>query len=127
VYLKIQSERLSASDRPPGRIQRQTQGKETIQPVRNYEIVFIVPSDVPDDGINGVVQSVQGWIEAGAGKVTEVNVWGRRQLQYPIRQSREGTYVLLKAELDTPALPEFERNMHLSPQILRHRVVRMEN
>ena len=95
--------------------------------MRKYEIVFIVPSDVPDDGVNGVVQTVQSWIEAGKGTVVEANVWGRRQLQYAIGQSREGTYVQLHVDMEQTSLGEFERNMQLSQQVLRHLVIRQED
>lgn len=118
---------LSASGRPPDRDQKHTQGKESTETVRKYELPLIIPSDVADDAVNGIVQTVQGWIEAGAGQVTEVNVWGRRHLAYPIAESREGTYVLIKAEMQPQSINELERNLRLAQQILRHLVVRLDD
>ena len=95
--------------------------------MRKYELPLIIPSDVADDAVNGIVQTVQSWIEAGSGQVTEVNVWGRRHLAYPIAESREGTYVVIKAELQPQAINELERNLRLAQQILRHLLVRLED
>jgi len=91
--------------------------------VRDYELTIVIPSDVADDAITGVVQTVQGWIEAGAGRVTEINVWGRRHLQYQIKDYREGTYVLLRAEMQPNTLLELERELKLYTQVIRYLLV----
>jgi small subunit ribosomal protein S6 len=92
---------------------------------REYELTFIIPSDIADDAVNGVVQTVQGWVEAGAGKVVDVTNWGRRHLMYPIRDYNEGTYVLFKAELESAAIGELERNLKLSQQVIRYLLIRI--
>lgn len=94
--------------------------------MREYELTFIVPSDIADDDVNGVVQTVTGYVEQGTGKVTEVNNWGRKHLAYPIKEYREGTYVLMKAELEAQALNELERSLKLSPQVIRYLLIRTD-
>ncbi len=93
--------------------------------MREYELTFIVPSDVADEAVPAVVQTVQGWIEEGAGKVIDTNTWGRRHLAYPIKDYREGTYVLLKTELESAGLDELERNLKLSTQVIRYLLIRI--
>ena len=95
--------------------------------MRKYELPIVIPSDVADDAVNGVVQTVQGWIEAELGTVSEINVWGRRHLAYPIAEYREGTYVLVRMEIPQAGLPELDRNLKLSQQVLRYLIVRMED
>ncbi len=92
--------------------------------MRDYELTMIVPSDVADDDVPAVIQTVTGWIEAGAGKVNEVNVWGRKHLAYPIADFREGTYVLVRTALEQPAIPELERELKLSNQVIRYLLIR---
>ncbi|MHB8630029.1 MAG: 30S ribosomal protein S6 [Aggregatilineales bacterium] len=118
---------LSASGWSPDLDRKHTQGKESTEIVRKYELPLIIPSDVADDAVNGIVQTVQGWIEAGSGQVTEVNMWGRRHLAYQIGESREATYVLIKADMQPQAINELERNLRLDQQILRHLVVRLDD
>jgi small subunit ribosomal protein S6 len=94
--------------------------------MRKYELPIVIPSDVTDDAVTGVVQTVQGWIEAESGTVSEINVWGRRHLAYPIAEYREGTYVLIRMEIPQAGLPELDRNLKLSQQVLRYLIVRMD-
>lgn len=90
-----------------------------------YELTFIVRSDPNDEVINGTISQVQTWVETdNLGQVTKVDRWGRRRLAYEIDRQREGFYVCMQADLDPGNLPELERNLRLSPNILRYLLVR---
>lgn len=100
-------------------------GKNTVQ--RDYEVTFIVRIEGTDDQINEVVDQAKNWVEAdGASKVNKIDRWGRRKLTYEIERQREGYYVLFDASVDAKHMEELERNLTLSPQILRHLVVRKD-
>jgi small subunit ribosomal protein S6 len=58
--------------------------------------------------------------------VTSVDVWGRRELAYPIRKQEEGTYVFIQTQLDPQAIGELERNLKLDEEILRYLLIRLE-
>ena len=92
--------------------------------MRNYELTFIVPSDLSEDDLNGVVTQVQGWVEGSQGKVTNVDHWGRRKLAYNIAEYREGYYVVLALEMEPQSLIEFERNLKLSDKVMRYLLIR---
>ena len=49
----------------------------------------------------------------GEGSVTATDVWGRRQLTYPIKKKNAGTYVIVQFSAPMVALPEFERLLKL--------------
>ena len=95
--------------------------------MRNYELTFIVPSDVTEDDVNTVVTQVQGWVEGVQGKVAGVDRWGRRRLAYDIGEYQEGHYVLLNLELNPQATFELERNLKLSDKVLRYLLIRQDN
>jgi small subunit ribosomal protein S6 len=95
--------------------------------MRNYELTFIIPSDVNEEELNGVVSQVQGWVEGSQGKVTKVDQWGRRRLAYNIDAFREGYYVLFNLELEPQTTTELERNLKLSDKIIRHLLVRLDD
>ncbi|MDZ4762966.1 MAG: 30S ribosomal protein S6 [Chloroflexota bacterium] len=96
--------------------------------MRPYEVTFIVRLDVADENqINATVEQVRGWIEAeGLGQVKKIDRWGRRKLAYEIEKQREGFYVLMESHVEPKALREIERNLNLSPFILRHLVISTE-
>lgn len=95
---------------------------------RPYEVTFIVRLDNTDEAIvNGTIDQVRAWIEAGElGQVTKINRWGRKKLAYEVDKQREGYYVLMESQIEPKALAEIERNVNLSPYILRHLVVRTD-
>jgi small subunit ribosomal protein S6 len=94
--------------------------------MRNYELTFIVPSDVTEEELNSTVTQVSGWVEGSQGKVVKVDHWGRRRLAYNISEFREGHYVMLNVELDPKATTELERNLKLSDRVLRHLLIRAD-
>ncbi len=93
--------------------------------MRDYELIFIVAPVVEDENIQDVVDKVSGWIQTDGGEVTKVDVWGQRQLAYPIQDFTEGTYFLLNAQMKPGALDELERNLKLDTSIIRYLLVRM--
>ena len=94
--------------------------------MRNYELTFIVPSDVSEDDMTGVVTQVQGWVEGSQGKVVKVDHWGRRHLAYQIGDYNEGYYVLLNLEMNPQETLELERNLKLSDRIIRYLLIRTD-
>lgn len=104
--------------------QGQSHRKE-VSRVRDYELIFIVAPAVEDEKVRDVVDKVRGWIKAGGGEVTKVDLWGRRKLAYPIQRFSEGTYVFLNVRLKPTALDELERNIKLDTSIIRYLLVRV--
>jgi len=91
----------------------------------SYELTVIVRNDPNEEVINNAVTQVQAWVEADTlGQVTKIDRWGRRKLAYEIDKQRDGFYVCMYADIDPKNLPELERNLRLSPDILRYLLVR---
>lgn len=94
----------------------------------SYELTVIVRNDPNDEVINNTVSQVQGWVEANSlGQVTKVDRWGRRRLAYELDKQREGYYVCMTGDMDPANLPELERNLKLSPNVLRYLLIRTDN
>jgi small subunit ribosomal protein S6 len=93
--------------------------------LRDYELVVIIDPEVPEENITTVTDRIGGWITAGGGEVTNVNVWGRRRLAYTINENREGTYVATQFKFSPKATLELERSLKLSEDILRYLLIRM--
>jgi len=94
--------------------------------MRNYELVFIANPELEEDDLAAVVEKVKNLVERNGGKITQAKSWGLRRLAYPIKDEREGQYVLVHLELEPQEIAELERNLGLNEQILRHLVVRRE-
>jgi small subunit ribosomal protein S6 len=90
-----------------------------------YELTFIVRLDPSEEVITNTITQVKEWVEAESlGEVKTTDRWGRRKLAYEIDKQRDGYYVLMNAEMDPKNLPELERNLRLSPSVLRYLLIR---
>ncbi|MEA3346322.1 MAG: 30S ribosomal protein S6 [Chloroflexota bacterium] len=92
--------------------------------MHNYELVFITYPDLEEEELEEIKGKIGDLITSGGGQVTEVDLWGRRRLAFPIADQLEGQYVLMRFELDPPHLPELERTMSLESRIIRRLLVR---
>jgi small subunit ribosomal protein S6 len=60
------------------------------------------------------------------GQVVKVNQWGRRRLAYPIEHHRDGYYVFIDMILAPETLPELDRTLKVSEEVMRHMVKRRD-
>ena len=95
--------------------------------MRDYELAFIIKPTIESDDVTSVVEKVTGYVGAISGEVTSVDVWGRRNLAYPINNYREGTYVLLQTKMPPASLVELERDLKLSEDVIRYLLVKVES
>lgn len=65
-------------------------------------------------------------IEENGGKVTKREYWGLRNIAYRMKKNRKGHYVLFNIDAPAAALNEFDRQLRLNEDVLRHLVIRVE-
>lgn len=94
--------------------------------MREYEVVLIVHPDLDSSAFDGVVERVQEWIQEEGGRVDKTDVWGKKQLAYPIRKKNEGQYVLLDAQMPPTAISDVERNLNLLEPVMRYMITAKE-
>ncbi|MEW5868946.1 MAG: 30S ribosomal protein S6 [Chloroflexota bacterium] len=87
--------------------------------MREYELTIIVQADLDENAFTEVINRVAGWITDSGGQVTKTDLWGKRQLAYPIRKQSEGYYVLMLINIDAKFGAELERNLRFLEPVLR--------
>jgi small subunit ribosomal protein S6 len=90
--------------------------------MRKYEVAYIVHPDLDETAFKEVQERVNSWISDAGGKVTNVDLWGKKKLAYEIRKQTEGQYVLINTEMPPSFCAELERNMQLQESIMRYMV-----
>lgn len=91
--------------------------------MRDYELMFIVHPDLDDTALSDMVKRVSAWITDDGGTIAKTDLWGKRQLAYPIRKVNQGQYVLLQVNMDPNAGTKLERNLRFQEPILRYMLV----
>ena len=94
--------------------------------MRNYEVAFIAQPDLDEAALNSLLDKAKGWIATAGGQVTNVDLWGRRKLAYPIRKQTEGLYVFIQTQMTAAATREIERSLRLTEQVIRFMIIRTD-
>ena len=94
--------------------------------MRDYELVVVISPDIEDEQITATVDRVQQFIQERGGEIRQVDSWGRRRLAYPIDRHQEGNYVVTQFRLHPNGIRELESSLHLSEEVIRHLVVKLE-
>ena len=91
--------------------------------MRLYEIVYVFHGDRTEDELAPKLERFHGLITADGGEIEALDLWGVRQLAYPIRNHTRAFYVVAHVRAEPSALPEFERIVGLDADVLRYLVV----
>lgn len=88
--------------------------------MREYELICIVHPDLDESAFNEIVERIKGWITEAGGEIAKVDLWGKRNLAYPIRKQTEGQYAFIETSMDPSENAELERNLGLLEPVLRY-------
>lgn len=92
--------------------------------MRQYELVFIVRTDLDEEATEALIEKVKGIAETNGAEVTKLEKWGKRRLAYEIKDFREGFYVIMHFKGDAAVAAELDRVLKITENILRHMIVR---
>lgn len=93
---------------------------------RQYELMFIVDPDAPEDEVAKITASLKQIVTDQGGSVTKEENLGRRQLAYEILHKKDGIFVDLEIEGTGKEIAELERRMRVNDRILRYLTVRLD-
>ena len=94
--------------------------------MRKYEVIFIVHPEIEDNGLDELLNRVQGWITDSGGKIEKIDRWGKRKLAYQINKLKEGTYFLLHTEMEPTFCRDLERDFQILESIIRYSIIKVE-
>ncbi|MHB1131197.1 MAG: 30S ribosomal protein S6 [Chloroflexota bacterium] len=92
----------------------------------NYELVYILMPTFEEEQLTPVYESITGLVQSLKGEIAEVKPWGRRRLAFPIKGFRDGNYVEMRFQMETPASAELERSLRLNESVIRYMLVRKD-
>ncbi|MBX5448844.1 30S ribosomal protein S6 [Thermogemmatispora sp.] len=93
---------------------------------RDYELGFILHPEVNEERTRTILERIEQIVTAHDGQVVRVNHWGRRRLAYPIQHQRDGIYVFVDMSVSPETLPELDRTLKVSEEVLRHLIKRRD-
>jgi len=95
--------------------------------MRNYEIMFIVNPNTPEEEVDKINSQIEGVITSGGGQITKIEKMGKRKLAYEIDRNREGQYVLFAIAANGDIVKECERRLRVMDAEIRYITVRTDD
>jgi small subunit ribosomal protein S6 len=100
--------------------------RDTPNTSREYETIYILRPNTPNEGVAEVNTKVKAVIESFGGKILKVDNWGKRRLAYEVAKERKGIY-LYWLYLGSPGLvEETERNLRMLDNVVRFLTVKVD-
>ena len=90
-----------------------------------YEVLYIINPTLGEESINALVEKFKAMVEA-EGTLSNIDVWGKRRLAYPINDLAEGYSVLMNMEVKPEFPAELERVMKITEGVLRCLTIAVE-
>ena len=92
--------------------------------MKNYEIMFILSTQLTDEEKQAKVKFVEETLEKSEAAEIKTEVWGERKLAYPIKKKENGYYVLTTFQIDGIKLAEVEARLNIEESILKYMIVK---
>ena len=92
--------------------------------MRNYEIMFILSTQLSDDEKKAGVTLVEETLTKAGAVELKTEIWGDRKLAYPIKKKENGYYVLTLFQIDGTRIPEVEAKLNITESILKYMIVK---
>lgn len=92
--------------------------------MENYEGLFIIKPEIKEEDLKGIFTAINDNVTKNGGSVKKEEVWGKRQLAYPVKKAKEGHYYKLDFTAPTNVISKLEEAFKLNADILRTMITR---
>ena len=92
--------------------------------MNKYEILFILKSELNEEGVKNVIKGIADSVVKNGGEVTKEENWGKKQLVYPVKKAKDGYYFKLDFIAPASAVEKIEAGHRLNADILRTMVTK---
>ncbi|MGK3951929.1 30S ribosomal protein S6 [Microbacterium sp. I2] len=91
-----------------------------------YELMVILNPEIDERQVGPNLDKFLKVITNDGGSIDNVDIWGKRRLAYEIQKKTEGIYAVVNFTASSAATQELDRQLKLSEQIMRTKVLRAE-
>src|SRR5262245_28730483 len=100
--------------------------RDTPNTSREYETIYILRPNTPNEGVAEVNTRIKNVIETMGGKIIKVDNWGKRRLAYEVAKERKGIYLYWLYLAQPGIVEETERNLRRLASVIRYRTVKVD-
>src|SRR5689334_16148702 len=100
--------------------------RDTPNTSREYETIYILRPNTPNEGVSEVNTRIKNVIEGMGGKVIKVDNWGKRRLAYEVAKERKGIYLYWQYLAQPGVVEEAERNLRMLDNVIRYLTTKVD-
>ncbi len=94
--------------------------------MREYELMVILDPELDDRTAQPQLEKFLTVVTKDGGTVGNIDFWGRRRMSYEIKKKAEGIYAVVNFTCEPATAKELDRQLGLSEQILRTKLLRAD-
>ena len=95
--------------------------------MQTYELVAILDPRMDADQSAADLAKIDGAVTNGDGQLLANEEWGIRRLAYPIKQFREGNYILRKMRIESSEAVSLNESLRSSEEVIRHLIIKIDD
>ena len=93
--------------------------------MRKFETLLLLSPELSSDVRTSLLEGLKGVIEREGGKVAAEDLWGMRDLAYPVKKQMRGFYVRLEFAAPGALVAELQRNIRIAEGIFKFVTVKL--
>jgi ribosomal protein S6 len=93
--------------------------------MRKFETLLLLSPELASDARTAIIDGFKGIIEREGGKVLAEDVWGMRDLAYPVQKQMRGFYTRLEYAGPGTLIAELERNIRIAEGVFKFLTVKL--
>ena len=92
--------------------------------VNSYYLTLVLKQDVDEKERKSLLDSVTKKLVGEDGKVEKEDLWGVKDLVYPIKKQSKGFFAHFEISADPKSVKDLDKNLKVEEDILRYLLIR---
>jgi len=92
----------------------------------DYELTLVLDADLSSEDQKKLIEKIKKIIEDAKGRVEKTNDWGKKELVYPIKKKKMGSYFLWEIKVAPQDLDKIDKKIKIEEGLLRYLFLRKE-
>jgi small subunit ribosomal protein S6 len=94
--------------------------------LRTYETIYVTNPDVSQETFDAIDGKLKGFISSAGGEICHEEVWGVRNLAFPIKKKDKGRYSYLLYTARPDAIKDIEFYLKITEPVLTFLTVKLK-
>lgn len=94
--------------------------------MENYELVVIINPTFDEERRENALKLIADLIKSKSGEIISQDMWGRKELAYPIQKFNEGVYVLFNFKVAKTEINDIDYKVKINDDVIRHLLVKKD-